>query len=230
MTSMASGFRQLQRAGRIDDARIFRHERQHDRLRARRDDRLGELHDDLLAVLAGSPRCDADRGTGRRRVTTLTLRALAMPASPPVSLPTTFSLWARSLSRSTLGAAKRDAMRGEGLHLVHHGRGVQQGFGGNAADVQAHPAQRRIALHQHRLQSKIGGPKCRRVAARACAQHHDVAIDVGTAGCCPPRGREPQAPEQPLPLRLPGLCAGGAGLRRLQHERSAYLRRPCRRP
>ncbi len=36
--------------------------------------------------------------------TTSTLRAFAIPASPPVSLPTTFDFHARSLSRSTCGA------------------------------------------------------------------------------------------------------------------------------
>ena len=42
---------ELQRAGRVEDARIFRHERQLHGLRAGGDDRLLEAHDRLLAGL-----------------------------------------------------------------------------------------------------------------------------------------------------------------------------------
>ena len=59
------------------------------------------------------------------------------PAGEPAD---NFFLVGAQLVEIDLGLRKRDSVRGEGLHLVHHGRGVKQGFGGNAADIQAHPA------------------------------------------------------------------------------------------
>jgi hypothetical protein len=52
-------------------------------------------------------------------------------------------------------------------------------FDGNAADVEAHAAERRIALDQHRLHAEVGGAERRRIAARAGAEHQHVAFDVG---------------------------------------------------
>jgi hypothetical protein len=93
---------QQQRAGRVDDAFVVGHERQLHGLRARRDDGLGEL-DDLLRAAAPT----TSRWCGSRKlptpVTTSTLRALAMPARPPVSFLTTPSLKPRSASTSTPG-------------------------------------------------------------------------------------------------------------------------------
>ena len=86
----------------------------------------------------------------------VTLRILAMAVRPPVSLPTTLSLWPRSLSRSTVGAREGHAQVGEMLDLVHHGRHVQQRLGRNAADVQADAAERGIALDQHHLEPQVG--------------------------------------------------------------------------
>src|SRR5213592_821990 len=58
------------------------------------------------------------------------------------------------LERAQLGEvelrlAKRDAVAGEIARGVHDGRGMQERLRGNAADVEAHAAQRRIALDQH---------------------------------------------------------------------------------
>ncbi len=56
------------------------------------------------AVSATSSSCGpVNRPTPR---TTVTLRIFAIAARPPVSLPTTLALCARSLSRSTVGAPK----------------------------------------------------------------------------------------------------------------------------
>src|SRR5213076_1785839 len=109
--------------------------------------------------------------------TTVTLRIFAIEASPPVSFPTTLSLNARSLARS-LRLAKRDAVVGETARGVHDGRGMQERLRGNAADVEAHAAQRRIALDQHRLQPEVRGTKCRRIAARPRTQDDDVAFEI----------------------------------------------------
>jgi hypothetical protein len=122
--------------------------------------------------------------------TTVTLRILAIAARPPVSLPMTFSLCAFSLPRST-GGGEAHAERGEVLDLVHHRGHVQQRLGRDAADVQAHAAERREALDQHGLQAQVGGAECGRITARAGTEHEHVALEVGAAGVgrCDGRGR-----------------------------------------
>ena len=96
--------------------------------------------------------------------TTVTLRIFAMLARPPVSLPTTLSLKARSLARSTFGSP--NAMPCDAsARAVHDRRRVQQRLGRNAAHVQAYAAERRIALDQHRPHAEVGGAERRRVAS-----------------------------------------------------------------
>src|SRR2546425_8137694 len=87
------------------------------------------------------------------------------------------------LERAQLGEvelrlAKRDAVVGEIARGVHDGRGMQERLRGNAADVEAHAAQRWIALDQHRLQPEVRGAKRRRIAARPGAQDDDVAFEI----------------------------------------------------
>ena len=136
---------QLERAGRIDDARVFRHERQLHRLRARRDDRVLELHD-FLAVSLAARRLHFEMvridETGRCPCTTSTLRAFAMPARPPVNLLTTPSLQPRSLSRSIFGLPNVMPCSAECLRLRRSPARVQQRLRRDAADVQAHAAER----------------------------------------------------------------------------------------
>ena len=99
--------------------------------------------------------------------TTSTLRCLASTRSPPVSFLTTRSFNPRSLSRSSAGAAEGDAMRGHGLGVLDHLRGMQQRLRGDATDIQANATEARPALDQRDLHAEIGGAESSRVAAGA---------------------------------------------------------------
>ena len=110
---------------------------------------------------------------------TSTLRCLARPASPPVSLATTWFFHERSLSKSICGARKHYAVSAHGTRVVDHLGRMQQRLGRNAADVQAHAAQRRPAIHQCHLESKIGGTECGRVAPGTRTQHQQLHLAVG---------------------------------------------------
>ena len=91
-----------------------------------------------------------------------------------------------------LGRAKVHAQIGHVADLVHHRGHMQQGLGGNAAHVQADPAQGGVALDQNHFQAQVGSTESGGVAARAGAQDQDIAIQVGVAakrGCGRCRGR-----------------------------------------
>ncbi len=72
-------------------------------------------------------------------------------------------------------AAKLDPQIGHVADFIHHGGHVQQRLGRNAADVQAHAAQRGVALDKDHLESQVGRTEGRAVAARAAAQHEHIA-------------------------------------------------------
>ena len=74
--------------------------------------------------------------------TTVTLRCLARPASPPVSRSTTESFHAPQRGEVDLRLAERDAVLGHLLGLADDLRRVQQRLGRDAADVQADAAER----------------------------------------------------------------------------------------
>ena len=74
-----------------------------------------------------------------------------------------------------------DAQRRQVADFVHHRRHVQQRLGWDAADVQAHAAERGVALDDDHLQAQIGGAESGRIAARAATQDDDVAVEVGGA-------------------------------------------------
>ena len=114
--------------------------------------------------------------------TTSTLRAFAMPPTPPVELADDLVLPGAQLVEIDLRRAERDAVLGERLRLVHYRGDVQQRLRRNAADVEAYAAERRVALDQHRLHAEVGGAKRGAVAAGAGAQHEHLALDVGLAG------------------------------------------------
>ena len=138
--------------------------------------------------------------------TVVTLRVLAMPLRPPVSLPTTLSLCARSFVEIDLRRAELDAERGEVRGFVHHGGDVQQRLRRNAADVQAHAAERRVALDQHGLHAEVGRAEGGRVAAGAGAEHQHLALDVGRAAeRCGDRSR--RAAPKPASVRPPAAQA-----------------------
>ncbi len=158
-------------------------------------------------------------------VTTSTLRILAMPARPPVSLPTTLSLCARSFARSTLGARERHAEVGEVRGLVDHRRDVQQRLRRDAADVQAHAAERRVALDEHRLHAEVGGAERGGIAARAgrrgpASSHSTSALPANR----PATGAGVGA----APLRA-GVGADAAGRSRRRGRRGGGVGRRLRR-
>ncbi len=74
--------------------------------------------------------------------------------------------------------AQRIGMRG----LIDYCGNMQQGLGGNAADIQADAAEGGIALDQHGLQTQVGGTECGGITARSGAEHQHFAFDVGLAG------------------------------------------------
>ena len=133
-----------------------------------------------------------------------------------------------------------DGGGGEGepgvAHLLGFGDdfgGVQQGFGGDAADVEAHPAQRAAGVDHDDLAAEVGGPERGGVAAGTGAQHQHLGVHVALLRRCrarvrrpgpsrsvrrwaaPPTTRSPQARSAP-PAALPPSPAsrrrGGRGL------------------
>ena len=78
-----------------------------------------------------------------------------------------------------LRLAECDARVRHLLGLGHHLGRMQQRLGRNAADVEAYPAQRRVALDQHDFLAQVGRAKGRGIAARARAQHHDLGVQIG---------------------------------------------------
>ena len=132
-----------------------------------------------------------------------------------------------------------DGGRGEGqagmahlVRLLDHLRGVQQGLGRDAADVQADAAERGPALHQHHLLAEIGGAEGRRVAAGAGAEHQHLRVVValrrdgrlrrrrrGARGPIAPRGRG-AIPRLALARRV---RRAGPLLAGLQHQDEAAL-------
>ena len=170
--------RQLERAGRGDDARIvLRHERQLHRLRAGGDDRareadrrraaLGEVDDDVVGVAEA-----AAAGDHRHLAHLRHLReAAGKPADDLV-------LVRDELGRIDLRRAEVDADGAEVRDLVDHRGDVQHRLRRDAADVEADAAERLVALDQHDLEAEVGGAKRGRVAARAGAEDEQVADRV----------------------------------------------------
>ncbi len=125
----------------------------------------------------------------------------------------------RSAARRTRCRAPASA-----VDFVHHGRRVQQRLRRNAADVEAHAAERRVALDQHRLHAEVGAAERGGVAARARAEHQHLAFDVGLAG---------DSCRRPVRARSPSACsrARGCGLRaQARCARPQASRRRGRRP
>ena len=85
---------------------------------------------------------------------TSTLRCLASPASPPVELRHDLVLPVAQLGEIELRRAELDAVRGHRARLIDDLGRVQQRLGRNAADVQAHAAERRPAIDQRDLQAR----------------------------------------------------------------------------
>ena len=164
------------------------HERQPHRLRAGGDDRLLEAHDRFLAGLRlRRPFGELDFDVMRIEELAdaahdFDLARLGHAGEPAGQLADDLVLPAAKRLEVDLRRAERDAVLGERLRLVHHGRDVQQRLRRNAADVEAHAAERAVALDQHRLHAEVGGAERGAVAARSGAEHEHPAFDVGLAG------------------------------------------------
>ena len=186
---------QFQRAGGIDDARVVRQEGQAHGLRAGGDDALLEADGLRLAGLvlrrAGGflhlhmVRIDEAAVAAHHRH----LAHLGHRGQAAGELAHHLVLVGQQLGRVDHRRGEADAQVGEMLDLVHHRGDVQQCLAGDAADVEAHPAQRGITFDQHHLQAQVGGAEGGRVAARAGAEHEHVALQVGTAGVAGRRWR-----------------------------------------
>ena len=108
----------------------------------------------------------------------VTLRCLARPARPPVSRVTTPSFQPRRASRSMVGAANDEPGVAHLLGFGDHLGGVQQRLGRDAADVEAHPAQRAAGVDHHDLLAEVGGPERGGVATGPGAEDQDLGVHV----------------------------------------------------
>src|SRR5262249_2218198 len=91
-------------------------------------------------------------------------RELRDHGSLPVAQPRAIDLW----------LAEGDPARRHLLGILDHLGGVQQRLGGNAADVQAHSAQRRLTLDECHLEPEIRRAECRGVATRPGTEHQEL--------------------------------------------------------
>ena len=77
-----------------------------------------------------------------------------------------------------LRLAEGNAQVGHLARLVEDGRGVQQGLGGDAAHVQADPAQVGVALDQDHALAEVRGAEGGGIAAGAGAEDDDLGLDI----------------------------------------------------
>ena len=139
-------------------------------------------------------------------LTTVTLRALARPGEAAGQALDHAVLPVAELVEVDLRGGEGDAVAAHVDRLVHHLGGVEEGLGGDAADIEAHPAQGRPALDQHHLLAEVGGAEGGGVAAGAGAQHQHLGVEVALGP-----GRRPWR-RGPLPAGAARLRLG-AGLK-----------------
>ena len=168
---------ELERAGRVDDARVVRRARHAQRLGAGRDDALLEA-DDAPAALAdhGDPvRCDearlaahdldlallGERAEARRQPAD----DAVLPGPQPVEVD--------------LRRAEHDAKARHRVGIVDDFGRMQQCLRRDAADVEAHSTERRPALDEPDLEAEVRGPERRGIAARTCTEHDQWEEHVG---------------------------------------------------
>ncbi len=150
-------------------------------LGARGDDRLLELHDLLRAVAQHDldvMRIDEGADAGHD----LDLAHLGHAAEAAGQLRDDLVLVRAQLREVDRGRRERHAEVGEVRGLVDDLRDVQQRLRRDAADVQADPAERLVALDEDRLQAEVRGAERGRVTAGSRAEDHHLAFDVRLAG------------------------------------------------
>ena len=169
-------FGQLQRIGRVHDARIIGQPRQSRALRTRRDDALLEL-DHLLALLAfdaqvvrrqefaGAPD-DADLALLRQPI-----QAVGQTPDDPV-LP--FA----QCARIDLRRAEADAKLVHRFGFLDDLGGMQQRLGRDATDIETNAPQRRPTFHQRHVQTQIGSAKGRGIASYSGPEHRQFRLDI----------------------------------------------------
>ena len=194
--------RQLERAGRIDDARIVRHERQLHRFAPRRDDRLLEA-DRLLrgrrfaAVAARKLHLEMMRiEEAPDAADDIDLARLRHARKPPGQPLHDAVLEASQLVEIDGRRSVTDAVLAHRLHFIHHGRRMQQRLRRNAADVEAHAAERGVALDEDRFQTEIRGTERGGIAAGARSRARASRIRCRHVRCSSDADRAPH----PRPL------------------------------
>jgi hypothetical protein len=171
---------ELERAGGVHEPRIVvREARQAGRARPGGDDRVPEPHG-RPSVLAGHGEDVGGRELGDA-VHDLDLALLGQAHEAAGELADDGLLPAAQRVDVDLRLAEGDAVRRGLLRLREHLRHVEQRLGGDAAHVEAHAAERLVALDEHGLEPEIGGPEGRGVAAGPRAEHDDVALHVDLA-------------------------------------------------
>ena len=111
------------------------------------------------------------------------------------------------------GRGEADAGFGDVTGLLDHRGDMQQGLGRNAADIEADPAQRRVAFDDDRLHAQVGRAESGGIAAGTGAEHQHFAFEIDLAGIAADRVLPPfQGEGRMRRLRLEGR--GGEGCRR----------------
>ena len=170
------------------------------------------MHWSKLTVRVASPLADLQLVRGDERRLAADHRDLALPRERLESAGEACDdavLPVAELRRIDLGRTEAHAELGHRLRILDHAGRMQQRLGRDAADVQAHAAQRRPALDQRDRKAQVRGAKRRRVTARAGAEHDEVEI-VGMSRRCG-RGR-------------PRRCGPARALRRRRGSRRLVAR------
>ena len=181
--------RQLERAARVDDARIVRHERQPHRLGTGGDDAMLEANAFAAAALGDLEHMRADELADAAYH--LDLALLGQHGQSAGQLAHHARLPGAQLAGVHPGRLEHNAMRTHLARIFNDLRGVQQRLGRNAADVEAHAAECLPALDQRDLEPEIRGAKGRGVTAGPRAQHQQLraARSLVLHRCRPGRDR-----------------------------------------
>ncbi|MNM47828.1 hypothetical protein D3C81_588020 [compost metagenome] len=171
---------QFQRTRRIDDARIFRHEWQLHHGRTGGDDGLLELHDFFRAVACRHLDVVGGEELAHAR-DHLRLARLGHAGQAARHVRDHAFLVLAYLVDVDGRLGKRHARVGHVRRFIDDGGHVQQRLRRDAAHVQAHAAQGRVALDDDRRHAQVGRAECGRVTARTATQHHHVDVDVDLA-------------------------------------------------
>ncbi|MNN08188.1 hypothetical protein D3C81_1210380 [compost metagenome] len=174
-------FRQFQRVGGIHHALVFPREvRQLHRLRTGRDDALLEAQQLGLAVVAGDFQLVGRDELGHA-LHGADLALLGHAGQALGQLTDDLFLVLAQLVQADLRRAVLDAQVTGVRGVVDDLGGMQQRLGRNAAHVEADAAEVGVAFDEHGVHAQVGRTERGGVAARAGAQHHQTALDVGLA-------------------------------------------------